>query len=182
MMNKNRVDNSKVDRSVTGESEDVTYRTTRTDYYPPTVRKSKIHYPGGLIHSIVTCATPVADGAMQLCQWVYRNDTEEDVPAESVVAFDRRVTIEDRHILESCDPDVPIDQARRAELHMASDRPGMLIRNIIMKLLREHGEDEVYRTDYGTFETPENIEYRKNEVEPVKEAEEPKESTTTSQE
>ncbi|MEM9159910.1 MAG: hypothetical protein AAGB46_12765, partial [Verrucomicrobiota bacterium] len=164
----NRVDNTKVDRSVTGEEADVTLRTTRTDFYPPTIRKSKIHYPGGLIHSIVTCATPIADGRMQLCQWVYRNDTEEEVSAESVIAFDRRVTLEDRHILESCDPDVPIDQTRRAELHMASDRPGMLIRRIMMEILEKHGEKEVYRSRYEEYESPETIEYRANEVDPVK--------------
>lgn len=167
MINKNRVDNTKVDRSVTGEDTDETYRTTRTDFYPPAIRKSKIHYPGGLIHSIVTCATPIADGAMQLCQWVYRNDTEEDVPAADVVSFDRRVTLEDRHILESCDPDVPIDQSRRAELHMASDRPGMLIRKILNDLLEANGEKEIYGSHFETYETPENIEYRKTEVDPV---------------
>lgn len=167
MVNRNEVNNARVDQSVTGESSAVTYRMTRTDYYPPVIRKSKIHYPGGLIHAIVTCATPISDGQMQLCQWVYRNDTEADVPTEKVIAFDRIVTMEDRRILESCDYDVPIDQSRRAELHMASDRPGMLIRNILHKLLQEHGEEEVYRAGYERYETEEVLDYRQNEVEPV---------------
>ncbi|MDB5533657.1 MAG: Phenylpropionate dioxygenase (Rieske 2Fe-2S family) protein, partial [Hyphomicrobiales bacterium] len=46
-------------------------------------------------------------------------------------AFDRRVTLEDKLILESTDPDVPLDASEDDEEHMASDRPGLLMRKKI---------------------------------------------------
>jgi hypothetical protein len=34
---------------------------------------------------------------------------------------------------------------RRAEAHMVSDKPGMIMRKRLMALLAEHGETEVFR-------------------------------------
>ncbi|MGG5889021.1 hypothetical protein ACLF3G_17930 [Falsiroseomonas sp. HC035] len=48
-----------------------------------------------------------------ICQWVLRNDTEADSPAEKVIAFDRAVTTEDRGVLETTTYDVPL--SRQAE-------------------------------------------------------------------
>jgi phenylpropionate dioxygenase-like ring-hydroxylating dioxygenase large terminal subunit len=165
LTNTNRVDNSKVDQSVTRSDTAATERHTITTYYPPFIRKSQINYPNGLVHSIITCATPINDRSSQICQWVYRNDTEEDTPSEKVVAFDRRITFEDKEILESCDFDVPVDQKRRAELHMASDRPGMAIRRIIMKLIEDNGEKESTLSDYETYDTDEVIAFKKDMAE-----------------
>jgi hypothetical protein len=74
-------------------------------------------------------------------QFVFRNDTEADVPAADVVAFDRKVTLEDIYILEGTDPDVPLDG--RGELNMASDKPGLIMRRKLGALLAAHGETEV---------------------------------------
>jgi hypothetical protein len=38
----------------------------------------------------------------------------------------------------------PIDMSRKAEAHMPSDRPGMIMRNRLLALLKQHGEEEVY--------------------------------------
>lgn len=46
-------------------------------------------------------------------------------------------------ILDSTDPDATMDMSRKIELHMPSDRPGMLMRKRILKLLRDNGEDEI---------------------------------------
>jgi hypothetical protein len=53
------------------------------------------------------------------------------------------VTAEDRGILEATDADTPIDLSRRAEMHMASDRPGLIMRQRLMELFEKHGETEV---------------------------------------
>jgi hypothetical protein len=53
--------------------------------------------------------------------------------------------VEDREILEATDPDACIDVRRRQEFHMASDRPGLIMRRMLLQLLEEHGESEVFR-------------------------------------
>jgi len=40
----------------------------------------------------------------------------------------RQIIEEDREILESTDPDAIVDMSRKLEMHMPSDRPGMLMR------------------------------------------------------
>ncbi|SIK59367.1 Uncharacterised protein [Mycobacteroides abscessus subsp. abscessus] len=82
------------------------------------------------------------DGNTMVVQWVYRNDTEADVASADVVAFDRAVTLEDQLILESCEADVPLSTQDGEELHMPSDRPGLIMRRMLSQLLREHGETE----------------------------------------
>jgi hypothetical protein len=88
-------------------------------------------YPNGLSHSIVTGATPIDDRSCQIVQFVYRSDTEADAKAADIIAFDRQVTEEDRDILESTAWDVPLDQAG-VEMNMPSDRPGVLMRRMLM--------------------------------------------------
>lgn len=158
------VDNEKIDKSVLQMEDATTVRKTRTTYFPPMIRRSRIEYPNGLVHAIVTCATPIDDGSSQIVQFCFRNDTEAEVPAESVVAFDRRVVEEDKAVLESTCYDTPIDMKRRAELHMFSDRPGMLIREIVLKLLKDHGEEESQLPDeslgsvhYGSRPLPDGV-------------------------
>ncbi len=111
-----------------------TVRHMTARWWMPFLRKLRIRYPNGLVHSIVTAATPIDDTTSQICQWVYRNDTEADAPAEKVIAFDRQVTEEDRGILESTDPDVPLDQTGR-EMNMPSDRPGVVMRRMLRELI-----------------------------------------------
>ena len=119
-----------------------TTRNTTSEWYMPFVRRSSIHYPHGLIHVLVTCATPINDSKSMILQWVYRNDTEADAPSADVIAFDRAITLEDKAILESCDADVPLAIVDDEEMHMLSDKPGLVMRRMLTKLLREHGETE----------------------------------------
>ena len=49
----------------------------------------------------------------------------------------------DREMLEATDPDAPLDVTRKLEAHMPSDRPGMIMRRRLLRLLKEHGEEEV---------------------------------------
>ncbi|MBE9606531.1 aromatic ring-hydroxylating dioxygenase subunit alpha [Acetobacteraceae bacterium H6797] len=117
---------------------DTTVRHMRARWYAPFLRKLRITYPNGLVHTIVTGATPIDDRSSQIVQFVYRNDTEEEAPAAKVIAFDRQVTEEDREILESTDWDVPLDQTG-LEMNMPSDRPGVVMRRQLLQLIEKHG-------------------------------------------
>jgi len=132
------VRNPEAQKALLKMDSDTTVRSMNARWYAPFLRKLRITYPNGLIHSIVTAATPVDDHRSMICQWVYRNDTEADAPAQKVIDFDRVVTGEDREILESTDWDVPLDQTG-VEMNMPSDKPGVMMRRILARLIAEAG-------------------------------------------
>lgn len=132
------VRNPEIQKKVLRMDSDETVRRMRGRWYMPFLRKLQITYPNGLVHSIVTAATPVDDRTSMVVQFVFRNDTEADAKAEDVIAFDRVVTNEDRDILESTDWDVPLDQAGR-EFNMPSDRPGVLMRQMLAQAIAAEG-------------------------------------------
>lgn len=118
-------------------------RTLDMDWFLPFTIRLRITYANGLSHTIVNTMTPIADGVSQMVQFCLRNDTEAETKAADVVAFDRAVTLEDKGILESTDCDVPL--VLHKEEHMATDRPGILIRKRVSALLKEFGEVEQTR-------------------------------------
>lgn len=120
-----------------------TTRLLEMDWFMPFTCKLRIGYPNGLVHIIVNTATPISDRTSQIVQFCLRNDTEADVSATDVIAFDRQVTLEDKAILETTDYDVPLVISR--EEHMMTDKPGLLMRRRILALLKEHGEVEQTR-------------------------------------
>jgi phenylpropionate dioxygenase-like ring-hydroxylating dioxygenase large terminal subunit len=131
---------------ISGVTDAVTTRHMRNAYFMPFSRRLDIEYPSGIRHIIINCFTPIDDGRIQLCQWLFRNDTEDDCPAQMLIDFDEEITREDKDILESTDPDAVIDTRRRGvEYSMESDRPGMLIRKKLMEHLARHGEREIHR-------------------------------------
>lgn len=131
---------------VSGTTDPITQRHMRNAYYLPFMRRLDIEYPSGIRHIIINAFTPIDDGRIQLCQWLFRNDTEADCPAQLLIDFDHVITREDKDILESTDPDALVDTRRRGvEYSMDSDKPGMLIRKQLMELLAAHGEREVHR-------------------------------------
>ena len=143
---------------ISGVTDAVTTRHMRNAYYLPFSRRLDIEYPSGIRHVIINCFTPISDGSMQLCQWLFRNDTEADCPAEMLIHFDDIITREDKDILESTDPDALIDTRRRGvEYSMDSDRPGMMIRKRLFELLRRHGEEEVHRGNLPAKVFPLNL-------------------------
>jgi len=132
-------------RRVSGVDDALTTRHMRNAYFLPFSRRLDIEYPSGIRHVIINCFTPIDDGRIQLCQWLFRNDTEADCPAQLLIDFDAEITREDKEILESTDPDAVVDTRRRGVEHsMESDRPGMLIRKKLMELLARHGEREIH--------------------------------------
>ena len=139
--------------AVTGTSAPQTTRHLDNAYYLPFSRRFGCSYDSGIIHTIFNCATPIDDEHFLLTQWLYRNDTEQDCPAAGLIAFDRKVTDEDKEILEATDPDVCIDVTRQQEMHMPSDKPGLIIRKQLLDLLRNHGEEEIHAGNVGDFLT-----------------------------
>jgi phenylpropionate dioxygenase-like ring-hydroxylating dioxygenase large terminal subunit len=131
---------------VSGTSDPITQRHMRNAYFLPFSRRLDIEYPSGVRHVIINCFTPIDDGHIQLAQWLFRNDTEADCPAQMLIDFDHVITREDKTILESTDPDAVVDLRRRGiEYSMESDRPGIVIRKQLMELLARHGEAEAHR-------------------------------------
>ena len=113
-----------------------TFRRQRIVTWLPGGFNIHITYPNGLIHSICGFATPIDNGNVRRIQFVFRNDTEADAPAEQVALFDRTVQSEDIRLLETMDEDFPLDP--RAQAHMALDRPNILYRERLVELIRAH--------------------------------------------
>ena len=136
--------NPPVQYRISGTTDPTTKRHMRNKWFMPFCRKLDIEYPSGLRHIIFNSATPIDDDHIQVVQWLYRNDTEADCSAKELIDWDFQITREDKDIIESTDPDVPIDMSRRVEAHMVSDRPGMIMRRRLLQLFEDHGEAEVF--------------------------------------
>ena len=117
-----------------------TFRTLDMTWFMPFTVKLQISYPNGLTHIIVNTMTPINDSNSQMVQFCVRNDTEADTKSSDVVAFDRAVTLEDKHILETTDYDVPLSVSQ--EQHIFTDKPGIVMRKKLAALLKAHGEVE----------------------------------------
>ncbi|MFJ4054914.1 ABC transporter substrate-binding protein [Pseudomonas sp. NPDC089743] len=131
--------------AITGTRAPITERHLVNRYYLPFSRRFGCMYPdSGIHHIIYNCATPIDDGRLMLVQWLYRNDSETDCPTQALIDWDAAITAEDRDILEATDPDACVDTRRRVELHMPSDKPGLVIRRQLLGLLEAHGESEVF--------------------------------------
>jgi phenylpropionate dioxygenase-like ring-hydroxylating dioxygenase large terminal subunit len=130
---------------ITGTSEPTTKRHMRNKWFLPFCRRLDMEYPSGLRHIIFNCATPVSDGEIQVVQILFRNDREEQCSTQELIDWDAAIIAEDRDILESTDPDAIVDMSRKIEMHMPSDRPGMLMRKRLNALFEAHGEREVPR-------------------------------------
>lgn len=132
---------------ITGTTEPITNRHLINRYYLPFSRRFGCMYPeSGIHHIIYNCATPIDDGRLMLVQWLYRNDSEEQCSTQELIDWDAAITAEDRDILEATDYDACVDTRRRVELHMPSDKPGLVIRKQLLALLEAHGENEVFMT------------------------------------
>ncbi len=81
----------------------------------PFCRRLDMEYPSGIRHIIFNCATPIADGKIQVVQLLFRNDTEADCSTQELIDWDAAIIAEDRDILESTDPDAIVDMGRKIE-------------------------------------------------------------------
>ena len=133
-----RIANRSEGQAYTGIDQDETVRDREVTWFAPNCRKLRIHYPNGLHHVIFTTATPLAAGQILFTQFCLRNDTEAQVPAEAAIAFDRRVTLEDKVILESTRPDLPVMGDEKPEQGMRADRAQMMARRKLRELVETH--------------------------------------------
>lgn len=117
-----------VAKKATGVGEDRTVRTVESQFVAPFLRVMNTTYPNGLCHILVTGICPVDDTHLRLVQWAVRNDTEDEVPAADVIAFDRAVTLEDQWLLEQTSPDYELDLNDLA--HVKVDRGTIALRRI----------------------------------------------------
>jgi phenylpropionate dioxygenase-like ring-hydroxylating dioxygenase large terminal subunit len=132
------VANRNVGKSYTGIDADTTTRYRTITWWAPNCRKLHITFPNGLQHIIFTTATPLADSRILYTQFCIRNDTEAEVPAAAAIAHDRKVTSEDRVILESTLPDVPILEHEAPEAGMPADRSNNLARKKLRQLVQSY--------------------------------------------
>ena len=146
------VNNPGLQKKLLKMDSDTTDRHMTSDWFMPFGRKLHIRYPNGLVHAIVTYATPIDDDHSMICQWAYRNDTEEEAPAAEIIAFDRQVTEEDKRVLESTDSDAPLDATSGEERHMPSDQPGLVMRKMLLELFARFGEVEARRRTAPVWE------------------------------
>lgn len=130
---------------ITGTTNPVTTRHMRNKWFMPFCRRLDMEYPSGIRHIIFNCATPIDDGSIQVVQILYRNDAETDCSTQELIDWDAAIIAEDKDALESTDPDAIVDMSRKLEMHMPSDRPGMIMRRRLFELLQSHGEIEVAR-------------------------------------
>jgi hypothetical protein len=86
---------------------------------------------------VVNIQVPLADDRSQMVQFCLIEDRGHGVDVDKILAFDRKVTLEDKRILESTDPDVPLDM--QSERHMPSDQPGIAMRRILKRLIELEG-------------------------------------------
>jgi phenylpropionate dioxygenase-like ring-hydroxylating dioxygenase large terminal subunit len=133
------VANRTVGKTYTGIDTDTTVRRRLVTWWAPNCRKLHITYPNGLQHIIFTAATPLADNRIIFTQMCIRNDTEADVAAADAIAFDRKVTMEDKVILESTRPDVPVMPWDKPEQGMPCDRAGIRARRKLRDIVEAHG-------------------------------------------
>lgn len=116
---------------------DATERRLDCTWFAPFAVRLGIHYPDGPSHVVVNIQVPLADNRSQMVQFCLIEDRGQGVDVDRIVAFDRAVTLEDKRILESTDPEVPLDM--RSEQHMPSDQPGIAMRRILKRLIDLEG-------------------------------------------
>jgi len=117
--------------------QDANERRLDCTWYAPFAVRLGIHYPDGPSHIVVNIQVPIADERSHMVQFCLIEDRGEGVDVDKIVAFDRKVTLEDKRILESTDPEVPLDL--KSEQHMPSDQPGLAMRRILKRLIESVG-------------------------------------------
>jgi len=81
---------------ISGVKDAITTRQMRNAYFLPFSRRLDIEYTSGIRHVIINCFTPIDNGSMMLCQWLFRNDTEADCLAQMLIDFDAEITLEEK--------------------------------------------------------------------------------------
>ncbi len=137
------VANRQAGQDYTGIKEAKTVRDRTATWWAPCTRKLHIKFPNGVQHIIFTAGTPLADKKMIFTQFCIRNDTEEQVPAAAAIAHDRKVTLEDKFILESTRADVPIMPWETPEAGMPADKANNMARKKLRDIVERFSDPAI---------------------------------------
>ena len=137
------VANRQVGQDYTGIKAETTVRDRTATWWAPCTRRLHIKFPNGVEHIIFTAGTPLADRKIIFTQFCIRNDTEEQVPAAAAIAHDRKVTSEDRFILESTRPDVPIMPWETPEAGMPADKANNMARKKLREIVERYSDPAI---------------------------------------
>jgi phenylpropionate dioxygenase-like ring-hydroxylating dioxygenase large terminal subunit len=116
-----------------GSQEPVVTRWMTTGFALPFTTRSTIRYATGLEHILLLLTTPIDDVTSYFTFVVWRND-DFTVSADEVVAFDRRIGLEDKTMLERIPGVLPLDVAVTASVQ--ADRPSLAWRRQFAALLQ----------------------------------------------
>lgn len=120
--------------SQTIQEQDTTLINQRlTDWYAPFGVRLTMQWPNGLSHHIVSFVVPKDNKSIQFIRFYFRNDVVSEQQDQSVIDFDRKLTNQDRRIMESIDFDSSLDTL--SECSMPVDKPILLMRRKLAKLL-----------------------------------------------
>ena len=115
-----------------GES-GATERLTTAEFHLPFHGVIRIGYADGLRHIMFKGCCPIDDDHTRLVQFVVRNDTETDVPAADILAFDHLVEAEDQALLATVPANYPLDLSDN--VHIKIDRSSMEMRRLFSELI-----------------------------------------------
>jgi phenylpropionate dioxygenase-like ring-hydroxylating dioxygenase large terminal subunit len=116
-----------------GSQAPVVTRWMTTGFVLPFTICSTIRYATGLEHILLLLTTPIDDVTSYFTFVVWRND-DFSVPADEVVAFDRRIGMEDRAMLELIPGVLSLDVTATASVQ--ADRPSLAWRRQFAALLQ----------------------------------------------
>jgi phenylpropionate dioxygenase-like ring-hydroxylating dioxygenase large terminal subunit len=123
-------------RVTSGSQASVVTRWMTTGFALPFTIRSTIRFATGLEHILLLLSTPIDDVTSYFTFVVWCND-DFSVPADEVVAFDRRIGLEDKTMLESIPGVLPLDIT--ATTSVQADRPSLAWRRQFVALLQGIG-------------------------------------------
>lgn len=126
-------DNPDVATVASGSQAPLVTRWMTTGFALPFTIRSTIRYATGLEHVLLLLTTPMDDLRSYFTFVVWRND-DFSVPADEVVAFDRRIGLEDKTMLESIPGVLSLDVTVTPSVQ--ADRPSLAWRRQFAALLQ----------------------------------------------
>jgi phenylpropionate dioxygenase-like ring-hydroxylating dioxygenase large terminal subunit len=125
-----------VQLGVTDDEATVFVRDTISELVAPLTTRIRLRYHGaGPDYGFYGVATPVDDTSSIYVRLTALGGTPDEQPWERFHAFGTRVKEEDRTILETTDPDFPLDLT--SEVHLKVDAPTVAYRRHLARLLQE---------------------------------------------
>lgn len=126
----------------TGMPQGHSSRTMDITWFMPFIVRLDITYDSGLRHVIINCSTPITGEQIYVVQFHYRNDSEAEVSAQELIAFESKIAAEDRSILEIIDPNVNLYDFHQ-EAHIATDKPGLMMRRKLVHAIQQYEQNNL---------------------------------------